>query len=158
MLVHGLVGFGPSTISSWDQGAMVELSPCSKGGQGEGEAAVIAPQPASQGIEPGTTESVDQEESPEPPAPNLAHRKRDRICFYIWFGLVRIRPLRSDLTISEPWDEGDGFEWAKVDVARVVESGFLRLPPPREWPSSQVDHHCRETARVTVTCPVDDVH
>ena len=26
------------------------------------------------------------------------------------FGLVRIRPLRSDLTISEPWDEGDGFE------------------------------------------------
>ena len=28
----------------------------------------------------------------------------------IWFGLVRIRLLRSDLTISEPWDEGDGFE------------------------------------------------
>ena len=28
----------------------------------------------------------------------------------IWFGLVRIRPLRSVLTISEPWDEGDGFE------------------------------------------------
>ena len=27
-----------------------------------------------------------------------------------WFGLVRIRPLRSVLTISEPWDEGDGFE------------------------------------------------
>ena len=26
------------------------------------------------------------------------------------FGLVRIRPLRSVLTISEPWDEGDGFE------------------------------------------------
>ena len=47
----------------------VELSPCSKGGQGEGEAAVIAHQPASQGIEPGTTESVNLEESPEPPAP-----------------------------------------------------------------------------------------
>ena len=47
----------------------VELSPCSKGGQGEDEAAVIAQQPASQGIEPGTTESVDREESPEPPAP-----------------------------------------------------------------------------------------
>ena len=45
----------------------------------------------------------------------------------VWFGLVRIRPLRSILTISEPWDEGDGFEWAK---ARVVEPGFLRLPPP----------------------------
>ena len=28
----------------------------------------------------------------------------------VWFGLVRIRPLRSVLTISEPWDEGDGFE------------------------------------------------
>ena len=27
-----------------------------------------------------------------------------------------------------------------------------------EWPSSQVDHHCRGTARVTVTCPLDDVH
>ena len=46
----------------------VEFSPCSKGGQGEGEAAVIAHQPASEGIEPGTTESVDREESPEPPA------------------------------------------------------------------------------------------
>ena len=29
----------------------------------------IAHQPASQGIEPGTTESADREESPEPPAP-----------------------------------------------------------------------------------------
>ena len=28
----------------------------------------------------------------------------------LWLGLVRIRPLRSVLTISEPWDEGDGFE------------------------------------------------
>ena len=46
----------------------VELSPCSKGSQGEGEVAVIAHQPASQGIEPGITESVDREESPEPPA------------------------------------------------------------------------------------------
>ena len=27
-----------------------------------------------------------------------------------FFGLVRIRPFRSDLTISEPWDEGDRFE------------------------------------------------
>ena len=26
------------------------------------------------------------------------------------FGLVRIRPLRSNRTIAEPWDEGDGFE------------------------------------------------
>ena len=34
---------------------LVELSPCSKGGQGEGEAAVIAHQSVSQGIEPGTT-------------------------------------------------------------------------------------------------------
>ena len=50
--------------------------------------------------------------------------------FFFGFGLVRIRPFRSDLTISEPWDEGDRFEQAKVDVARVVEPGFLRLPPP----------------------------
>ena len=30
--------------------------------------------------------------------------------YWLWFGLVRIRSLRSVLTISEPWDEGDGFE------------------------------------------------
>ena len=48
---------------------LVELSPCSEDGQGEGEAADIAHQPISQGIEPGTTESVDREQSPEPPAP-----------------------------------------------------------------------------------------
>ena len=39
----------------------------------------------------------------------------------------------------------------KVDVARVVKTGFLRLLPPapcpRECPSSQGDHHCRGTAR-----------
>ena len=29
---------------------------------------------------------------------------------------------------------------------------------PRVWPSGQVDHHCRGAARVTATCPVDDVH
>ena len=51
----------------------MELSPCSKGGQGEGESAVIAHQPVSQGIEPGTTESVDRDESPEPPAPQEFH-------------------------------------------------------------------------------------
>ena len=35
-----------------------------------------------------------------------------RLSFFslVLVGLVRIRPLRSDLTISEPWDEGDGFE------------------------------------------------
>ena len=30
--------------------------------------------------------------------------------FFFFFFLVRIRPFRSDLTISEPWDEGDRFE------------------------------------------------
>ena len=42
---------------------LVELSPCSKDGQGEGKAAVISHQPISQGIEPGggTTETVDRE-------------------------------------------------------------------------------------------------
>ena len=53
---------------------IVELSPCSKDGQGEGEAAVIAHQPVSKGIKPGTTESVDREESPEPPAPQFLLR------------------------------------------------------------------------------------
>ena len=37
-------------------------------------------------------------------APEKTHR------LAVWFVLVRIRPLRSVLTISEPWDEGDGFE------------------------------------------------
>ena len=64
----------PNTDFSWlwtkhhilhqlEQGAIVELSPCSKGGQGEGEAAVIAHQPASQGVKLGTTESIDRQES-----------------------------------------------------------------------------------------------
>ena len=48
---------------------LVELSPCSKGGQGKGEAAVIAHQPISQGIKPRTTKSVDREQSPESLAP-----------------------------------------------------------------------------------------
>ena len=50
---------------------LVELSPCSKDGQGEGEAVDIAHQPISQGIKPGTTESVDREKSPESPAPHV---------------------------------------------------------------------------------------
>ena len=43
----------------------------------------------------------------------MFHTHRDPIMFVLTklgFGLVRIRPLRSVLTISEPWDEGDGFE------------------------------------------------
>ena len=77
MAVAGLVGWlwtkhhillGPRCYFTSDP-PLVEHSPCSKGGQGEGEAAVIAHQPVSQGIEPGTTESVDRKESPEPPAP-----------------------------------------------------------------------------------------
>ena len=37
------IGFGPSTISSWGQVATVELSPCSEGGQGKGEASNCPP-------------------------------------------------------------------------------------------------------------------
>ena len=37
-------------------------------------------------------------------------RIKEDLIEVILFGLVRIRPLRSVLTISEPWDEGDGFE------------------------------------------------
>ena len=44
--------------------------------EGEGEATVIAHQPPSQGIQPGSDESRDREESPEPPAPqhNFTHK------------------------------------------------------------------------------------
>ena len=73
-----LVGYGPSTISSWDQGAISPVTyhkwnshpvPRAARAKVKAEAAIIAHQPVSQGIEPGTTESVDGEESPEPPAP-----------------------------------------------------------------------------------------
>ena len=37
-------------------------------------------------------------------------RIKEDLFIHFWFGLVRIRPFRSDLTISEPWDEGDRFE------------------------------------------------
>ena len=60
LIITGCLG---DTYNQW------KLSSCSKDGQGEGEAAVIAHQPVYQGIEPGTTESVNREESPEPPAP-----------------------------------------------------------------------------------------
>ena len=59
---------------------LVELSPCSKDGQGEGEAAIISHQPVSQGIKPGTTESVDREESPEPPAPQFLKVENGGAC------------------------------------------------------------------------------
>ena len=61
---------------------MMEFSLCSKGGKGEGEAAVIAGQPASQGIEPGTTESVDQERLlslPPRPAPLMTNKHHSRL-------------------------------------------------------------------------------
>ena len=68
-----------------------------------------------------------------------------------WFELVRIRPLRLNWTIAEPWDEGDGFEWAKVNVTRVAEPDCRMCHPgamPRWWPSGlqpSHDHHCRGT-------------
>ena len=37
-------------------------------------------------------------------------RIKEDLIEVMFFGLVRIRPFRSDLTISEPWDEGDRFE------------------------------------------------
>ena len=44
------------------------------------------------------------------------------------------RPLRPSVQcnriIAEPWDEGGGFELAKVDFVRVAEPGFRRAPPP----------------------------
>ena len=63
---------------------------------------------------------------------------------YLFVCLVRIRPLQPNRTITEPWDEGDGFEWVKVDVDRVAEPGYGRCHPRRQlrWlPSNQVDHH-----------------
>ena len=51
------------------------------------------------------------------------------VCLVGW--LVRIRPLQPNRTVTAPWDEGDGFEWAKVDVARVAEPGYWEVPPRR---------------------------
>ena len=35
-------------------------------------------------------------------------------------GLVWIRLFRPVRAIAEPWDEGDGIEWAKMSVDRVT--------------------------------------
>ena len=32
-------------------------------------------------------------------------------------------------TIADPWDEEDGFEWAKVGVHQVAEPGCRRFHP-----------------------------
>ena len=74
----------------------------------------------------------------------------ESICLNSFY--FRIRPLRSIRAIAEPWDKGDGFEQAKVDVARVAQPGCrsrrchhrrhdasVALQPGR-------DHHCRGTA------------
>ena len=44
-----------------------------------------------------------------------------------------MRPIRPNWTIAEPWDEGDGFEWAKVVVDRVADPDcrrYVRPPAP----------------------------
>ena len=37
-----------------------------------------------------------------------------------------IRPLRPNRTIAQPWDEGDGFQWANADADRMTETGGRR--------------------------------
>ena len=49
-------------------------------------------------------------------------------------------------------------KWTLPGWPSLAFGGATTGAMPREWHSSQVDHHCRGTARVTATSPVDDVH
>ena len=44
--------------------------------------------------------------------------------------LVWIRLFRPVRAIAEPWDEGDGFEWAKMAVDRVTWQWLFGIPAP----------------------------
>ena len=80
---------------------------------------------------------------------------------YVWSGLVRIRHLRPNRTIAEPWDEGERFEeakWTSPRWPRLTLRGATTGAMPRVWLSSQGDHHCRGTAVRPPLCPVGDVH
>ena len=46
-------------------------------------------------------------------------------CCWVWIRLFR--PVRA---IAEPWDEGDGIEWAKMAVDRVTRQWLCGLPTP----------------------------
>ena len=47
--------------------------------------------------------------------------------FFFWGGKRLFRPLRA---IAEPWDEGDGKEWAKMAVDRVTWQWLCGMPTP----------------------------
>ena len=55
-----------------------------------------------------------------------------------------------------------GLSRPKVDVARVAETDLWRWPPPApcrvSGPQARSTTTAGGKARVTVTCPVDDVH
>ena len=73
---------------------------------------------------------------------------------------VRIRPLWPNRTIAERCYEGDGFEWAKVNVARLSESGCRKCHHRRHAAGVALQpgrhHHCGlpVDGSVTATCPV----
>ena len=92
--------FGPSTISSWDQRATVEVSPCSEGGQGKDEAA--------NGF-PGNRTRDHWISRPErilwaTGASALAHPPVLGGC--AWAGCSGTRPIRPSLRARRPWANG----------------------------------------------------
>ena len=79
----------------------------------------------------------------------------------IFLNLVWIRLFRPVGAIAEPWDEGDGIEWAKMAVDRVTWQWLCGMPTPalcrRRFPS-----HWRPPlpggGSRTATDPVADSH
>ena len=51
-------------------------------------------------------------------------------CVLFSIGLVRIRRLRSVLSIAEPWDEGDGKKWDEMVRRPGDRPGLLGSHPP----------------------------
>ena len=50
--------------------------------------------------------------------------------FFFFLDLVWIRLFRPVRAIAEPWDEGDGIEWAKMAVDRVTWQWLFGMPTP----------------------------
>ena len=97
-----VIFYGPSTISSWDQSATYRLNshPVPKSARAKVKRPLLPTNRLPQGIEPGTTESVDREDSPEPPAPLMLCGVIDeRTCRAI----RSTRPQGAQSTYTQNW-------------------------------------------------------